>query len=168
MLKHKVEIFFEIKEDKKLEEAIENLINEALKEIAPKFPLIVSITLVDNERIRVINKESRNIDKPTDVLSFPMLFWESPEILKNELSDSDYDLESGQVFLGDIVISKPKAVEQAELYNHSFEREILYLTIHGLLHLFGYDHMIDSDKVLMREKEEEILKKYKFDFLNIM
>jgi probable rRNA maturation factor len=149
MLKHKIEIFFEIKENEKLGEAIENLIKEALREIAPKFPLIVSITLVDNERIREINRESRNIDKPTDVLSFPMLFWDKPEILKNELSDSDYDLESGQVFLGDIVISEPKAIEQAELYNHSFEREILYLTIHGLLHLFGYDHMIDSDKVLM-------------------
>jgi probable rRNA maturation factor len=86
-----------------------------------------------------------------------MLFWDKPEILRDELTDADYDLDSGQVFFGDIVISVEKALEQAELYGHSFEREILYLTIHGLLHLFGYDHMIDSDKVIMRAKEEEIL-----------
>lgn len=160
MLEHEIEIFFEITEDEKLGKDIEKLIQTALREIEPKFPLIVSVTLTDNQQIRQINLESREIDKATDVLSFPMLFWEKPEVLQDELTDSDYDMDSNKVLFGDIVISVEKAVEQAELYGHSFSREILYLTIHGLLHLFGYDHMVETDKKIMRAREEEILKAY--------
>ena len=137
-------------------DSLKGFIEKVLYHINPDFPLEISVTITNNEEIREINKEQRNLDKPTDVLSFPMLFWEKPEVLQEPLSDADYDMETGLVYLGDIVISIEKIKEQAEEYGHSFERELFYLTIHGILHLFGYDHMIDSDKKIMRRKEEEI------------
>ncbi|MCQ2486335.1 MAG: rRNA maturation RNase YbeY [Clostridia bacterium] len=108
----------------------------------------VSVTLVDNERIRELNSQYRNIDKETDVLSFPLG------------ADGVYDvnLDTGDAQLGDIVLSIPKALEQAEDYGHSLEREIGYLTVHSMLHLLGYDHENGGlELVRMREKEEKAL-----------
>ncbi len=108
----------------------------------------VSVTLVDNERIRELNSQYRNIDKETDVLSFPLGI------------DGEYDvnLDTGDAQLGDIVLSIPKALEQAEDYGHSLEREIGYLTVHSMLHLLGYDHENGGlELVRMREKEEKAL-----------
>lgn len=108
----------------------------------------VSVTLVDNERIRELNSQYRNIDKETDVLSFPLGV------------DGVYDvnLDTGDAQLGDIVLSIPKALEQAEDYGHSLEREIGYLTVHSMLHLLGYDHENGGlELVRMREKEEKAL-----------
>lgn len=108
----------------------------------------VSVTLVDNERIRELNSQYRNIDKETDVLSFPLGV------------DGEYDvnLDTGDAQLGDIVLSIPKALEQAEDYGHSLEREIGYLTVHSMLHLLGYDHENGGlELVRMREKEEKAL-----------
>lgn len=110
-------------------------------------PAEVSVTFTDSEGIRELNAQYREKDVETDVLSFPMG------------SDGEYDtnLDTGAKILGDIVISMEKAQEQAELYGHSFEREVGYLTAHSMLHLLGYDHMEPLDKVHMREKEEAVM-----------
>ncbi|MBP1930532.1 rRNA maturation RNase YbeY [Ammoniphilus resinae] len=99
----------------------------------------VVVTLVDNEQIKQLNREFRNLDKPTDVLSFPL-----------DEEDS----------LGDIIISIPRAKEQATEYGHSFERELGFLTIHGFLHLLGYDHHTEEEEKEMFGKQEKILSEY--------
>lgn len=110
----------------------------------------VSVTFVDNNRIHEINKEFRNIDRPTDVLSFPL----------GENGEYDINHDTGAKLLGDIVISVPKAMEQADEYNHSLQREIGFLTVHSMLHLLGYDHERGGlEEVHMREKEETVLTK---------
>lgn len=107
----------------------------------------ISVTFVDNDEIRMLNKQHRNIDSATDVLSFPL----------GENGVYDHN-ESGAALLGDIVISMPKAVEQAELYGHSLQREVGYLTAHSMFHLLGYDHVNGGvEAVHMREKEETVM-----------
>lgn len=110
-------------------------------------PAEISVTFTDNEGIRELNKQYRGIDAPTDVLSFPM----------GENGEYDTNLETGAKILGDVVISVEKAVEQAEAYGHTLQREIGYLTAHSVLHLLGYDHVENMDKVRMREKEEYVM-----------
>ncbi|MGN0534949.1 MAG: rRNA maturation RNase YbeY [Eubacterium sp.] len=113
-----------------------------------KDPAEVSVTFVDNERIHELNKQYRNIDRETDVLSFPL----------GENGEYDINHDTGAKLLGDIVISAEKAVEQAELYNHPLQREIGFLTVHSMLHLLGYDHELGGlEEVHMREKEETVL-----------
>lgn len=108
----------------------------------------VSVTFVDNERIHELNKQYRNIDRETDVLSFPL----------GENGEYDVNLDTGAKMLGDIVISVEKAMEQAEMYNHALQREIGFLTVHSMLHLLGYDHEQGGlAEVHMREKEETVL-----------
>ena len=110
----------------------------------------VSVTFVDNDKIHELNLKHRNIDRETDVLSFPI----------GENGVYDVDLDTGAKLLGDIVISIPKAMEQAEEYNHSLQREIGFLTVHSMLHLLGYDHVDGGlQQVHMREKEETVLTK---------
>ncbi len=133
------------------EELIKKVVNEVLLEEKIVVDVDVYITLTNNEEIHKINSEFRNVDKATDVLSFPM--YERDEI-PNLKKKSDDGVEK---ILGDIIISVEKVKEQAEEYGHSFERELAYLVTHGMLHLLGYDHMIDEEKKVMREKEEEIL-----------
>ena len=111
--------------------------------------LYVNIVLTNPENIRKINKEHRNIDKETDVLSFPM--FEKEELEQRKEVNPDV--------LGDIVISIEKVSKQAEEYGHSFERELAYMVVHGFYHLMGYDHMDENDKILMRQKEENVLNK---------
>ena len=118
------------------------------------FDAEISVTLVDNESIRVINAEQRNIDKATDVLSFPML-----EFDEEGTACADYDTDGDFVILGDIVISMERAQEQAEEYGHSFIRELAFLTAHSMLHLLGYDHVNSAEEErIMCEKQEEVLK----------
>ena len=112
----------------------------------------VNILLTDNLSIKDINNEQRNIDSATDVLSFPYLFVEDGEIL---VSEEDY--YDGYLQLGDIVISLERAQEQSEEFGHSFDREVGFLTCHSVLHLLGYDHEEDSDREVMRQKEEAVL-----------
>ena len=108
----------------------------------------VSVRFVDNEEIRRLNAEYRNIDRETDVLSFPL----------GENGVYDVNMDTGAKLLGDIVISMEKAMEQAELYNHPLQREIGFLTVHSMLHLLGYDHEDGGiEAVRMREKEETVL-----------
>ena len=107
----------------------------------------ISVTFVDNEQIKELNTQYRDKPIETDVLSFPMG------------SDGKYDTDpnTGAQILGDVVISMEKALEQSELYGHSFQREVGYLTAHSVLHLLGYDHMEPLEKVHMREKEELVM-----------
>ena len=135
------------------EEIITNVVNTVLELEGIKHELEIYITLTNNEEIHKINKEYRDVDRPTDVLSFPM--YERDEI-PNLREESKNDIEE---ILGDIIISIPKIKEQAEEYGHSYERELAYLTTHGMLHLLGYDHIIEEEKAIMREHEENVLEK---------
>lgn len=134
-------------EEKLIKEVVIRVLEE--EKVLPEVD--VYITLTNNEEIHKINKEYRDVDRPTDVLSFPM--YERDEIagLKN---DTDDEIEK---ILGDIIVSIEKVREQAKEYGHSFERELAYLVTHGMLHLLGYDHMIEEEKAVMRKREEEIL-----------
>ena len=134
-------------EEKLIKEVVSRVLEE--EKVLPEVD--VYITLTNNEEIHKINQEYRDVDRPTDVLSFPM--YERDEIagLKN---DTDDEIEK---ILGDIIVSIEKVREQAEEYGHSFERELAYLVTHGMLHLLGYDHMIEEEKAVMRKREEEIL-----------
>lgn len=109
----------------------------------------VSVTFVNNEEIQEINRDYRNLDKPTDVISFAL----------EETSDDEVEIvgEDLPVVLGDIIISVERAKEQAADYNHSYERELGFLAVHGFLHLLGYDHMTKEDEKIMFQKQEEIL-----------
>ncbi len=111
-----------------------------------------SVTFVDEEEIHLLNREHRGVDKVTDVLSFPQ--FENLQALKDELIKNQEE-----VCIGDIVICTEQALLQADDFGHSPEREIVYLFVHSMLHLLGYDHMEDEDKSIMREKEENIMKK---------
>lgn len=107
----------------------------------------ISVTFVGLDEIHELNREYRGVDRPTDVLSFPQF-----EDLEEEAP------EVGEICLGDVVICKDKAEEQAAEFGHSFERELVYLFTHSVLHLLGYDHMEDDEKAVMREREEEIMR----------
>ncbi len=114
----------------------------------------ITVTLTDGETIRQINKEHRGIDSETDVLSFPL--WD-----RRAGEEPFENPETGCIMLGDIIISLPRLKEQAEEYGHSQKREGAYLCIHGVLHLLGYDHMVENEKQEMRAKEEELLSELK-------
>lgn len=116
--------------------------------------IYVNIIFTDLLKIKEINKEFRNIDKETDVLSFPMFE-------KNELEKLTIFKKGPEEVLGDIIIAIPQVEKQAIEYDHSFERELSYMIVHGFYHLMGYDHIIENDKSIMRQKEENILKKLK-------
>lgn len=119
----------------------------------------VNLTLTDNEGIHKINSVHRQIDCPTDVLSFPMLSYDQPgdfSFLREENED-DFNPDTGEVMLGDIVISVDKVLEQAESYGHSPRREFAFLIVHSMLHLFGYDHIEEKDARVMEPKQRQIL-----------
>lgn len=149
-----IEIYYEDIEKIDEEELIKTVVDTVLKEEKVLKQLDVYITLTNNDNIQKINAEHRNIDKPTDVLSFPM--YERGEISNLKREDESLE-EHEEMMLGDIIVSVEKVREQAEEYGHSFRRELAYLVTHGMLHLLGYDHMIDEEKVIMRKREEEIL-----------
>lgn len=134
----------------------------ALKEEKMILDYQISLLFVDNEEIREINNETRNIDKETDVLSFPMLDFEEGKVYKDMYLNFNFDetfKDGNELILGDMVLSLEKALEQSKEYGHSYEREVSYLVVHSILHLLGYDHMVDVDKKKMRKREEEILNK---------
>jgi probable rRNA maturation factor len=151
MIKHVEIIYDQIEENEEYNKLIEKVINECFKnENMQGLKLYVSITLTVPEVIHKLNKEYRNIDKATDVLSFPMFEAEELEqIKKDNLDEED--------ILGDMVISIPRVEEQAVEYGHSFERELAYMCVHSFYHLLGYDHMVEEDKKKMRAKEDEVL-----------
>ncbi len=144
---------------------IETLLNEVVKKTleleGEHAPMEIGIMLVDNEQIRELNRQHRGIDQETDVLSFPMFEYEGydgeGEQFRLEEMETEMDHDTQEILLGDIVISLEKALQQAEEYGHGMEREIGFLTVHGMLHLLGYDHMEKEDEKIMRQKEEEVL-----------
>jgi probable rRNA maturation factor len=126
----------------------------------------VSISFVDKQQIRELNKKTRNIDKETDVLSFPNLNLKPMNKINIKDYKDDIDPETHLLMLGDIVICEDVAHENAEKYGHSYEREVCYLVLHGFLHLLGFDHMKEDDKKIMRALEEAVLKKHKITLEN--
>lgn len=121
----------------------------------------ISVNFVGEEEMRILNKKTRNMDKTTDVLSFPTLNLKPMKKIKMKDYKQDINPETKNLMLGDIIICEKVAKENAENYGHSFERELCYLVLHGFLHLLGFDHMEEQDKVIMRALEEAVLKKYK-------
>jgi len=143
--------FVDIEENEKYIELTEKVIRQAfLMEKIDNINLYINIILTNPENIKNTNKQYRNIDKETDVLSFPM--FEKKEI--QNMKENGNEIEE---VLGDIVISIERVQEQAKEYGHSFEREFSYMLIHGFYHLMGYDHIEDTERKEMREKEEEVL-----------
>lgn len=140
--------FLDIEENNEYIEIVRKVIKKCFEvEALEEKNLYINIVLTDPRNIRKMNKEYRNIDKETDVLSFPMFEKKELEERNNLIKD----------VLGDVVISIDRVKEQAIEYGHSFERELAYMVVHGFYHLMGYDHMEESDKTLMRQKEENIL-----------
>ncbi|OIJ16144.1 rRNA maturation RNase YbeY [Anaerobacillus arseniciselenatis] len=128
---------------------VENLLNEAAKIEDVTNGSEVSITFVDDEQIKEINRDYRNKDAATDVISFAL----------ND-DDTDMLIEGAPNLLGDIIVSYPKTIEQAKEYGHSVERELGFLVVHGFLHLLGYDHLNESDEKVMFKRQEDILEAY--------
>ena len=142
-----------IDEKEEYENVIEKVLSQCFKEEKLEdSKLCVTVTLTTPKTIQEINKQYRNIDRATDVLSFPM--FEKDELDK-KIQENDFENED---ILGDIVVSVDKVKVQAIEYGHSFERELSYMIVHGFYHLMGYDHIEENDKKIMREKEENILK----------
>ena len=128
------------------EEVARQVISAALDYEHFPYEAEVSLTLVDNEAIREINREFRQIDAPTDVLSFPMIDYPAPgDFSALEETADVFHPQSGEALLGDIVISVPKVVEQAQAFGHSRKREYAFLIAHSMLHLMGYDHMTETE-----------------------
>lgn len=146
--------------DEKLVEAIRDTIRYTLEDQYVSYEGEVSVLLVDNETIRGINRDTRDIDKETDVLSFPMIEYEPGKTYKELYRSHKFGVEyfdGDALVFGDVVLSMEKAIEQAEEYGHSTKREVCYLVVHSVLHLLGYDHMNEYDKIKMRAEEEKIL-----------
>ena len=134
-----------------LEEAMQGFVETDI-------PLAIEFVFVDGEEIRRLNRELRDTDKVTDVLSFPAL----DDIKGQAICGDDYPYEideEGNLLIGSVAVCCDRAKEQAEEYGHSYERELHYLLVHGIMHCLGYDHMTDEDKAEMREKEEQVLGK---------
>lgn len=137
----------------------EKVVNYCIEREKFPYEAEVNLTLTDNEGIHIINKEYREIDRPTDVLSFPMLSYDAPgdfSFLMEENED-DFNPDTGEAMLGDIIISVDKVKEQAKEYGHSELREFAFLITHSMLHLFGYDHMEPEEAEVMERRQREIL-----------
>lgn len=138
---------------------IHEIVDASIEYVHCPYEASVNVLLTDNEQIRIINSEQRQIDRPTDVLSFPMIEFEEPEafgIVEEHPADY-FDADTGELNLGDIVISMDKVYEQSREYGHTPERELAFLTAHSMLHLSGYDHVEEEERVIMEQKQEEIL-----------
>ena len=157
-MKENCEIIYNgINANEKYEETIKKVVSKCFeKEGLKNTNLYMSITLTLPEEIKEINRKYRNIDKATDVLSFPMFEKNEIEQIVGKSVKNVEEVEKIDI-LGDIVISIPRVYEQAEEYGHSFERELSYMVVHGFYHLMGYDHMIEDEKKVMRQKEEVVL-----------
>ena len=141
------------------EDIIRDVVNESLDYEKCPYEAEVNVILTDNQAIQEINREHRQIDAPTDVLSFPMVDYEAPSDFDHvEDAVEDYfNPETGELMLGDSVISVDKVEEQAEKYGHSQTRELAFLVAHSMLHLCGYDHMVDEERLVMEDRQRQIL-----------
>ncbi len=142
-----------------VEEIITLVVEEALSYENCPYDIELNVLLTDNAAIQEINREQRGKDEPTDVLSFPMVDYAAPADFSvvEDCVEEYFNPETGELLLGDIVISVDKVIEQAESYGHSQKRELAFLTAHSMLHLFGYDHIKEAERLVMEEKQREIL-----------
>ena len=142
-----------------VEKVVESVVTEVLESENCLYEAQVNVLLTDNEGIRSFNKEYRNIDKETDVLSFPNLDFDEPGFYEvDEEDEADYfDPETGELVLGDIIISVDKVCEQAESFGHSQKREFAFLVAHSMLHLSGYDHMEPEEAKIMEAKQDAVI-----------
>ena len=153
--------FFEIEENDEYKKIIQKVVQTCFEtEKLMNTNLYLNVILTNPETIRATNKHYREIDKETDVLSFPMADYPVPGDF-SDIEERDPDAfhpETGELILGDIIISMDKVKEQAKAYGHSNTRELAFLVAHSMLHLMGYDHMVDEERKVMEAKQEEILK----------
>ncbi len=146
-----------------IQEIFRQVVDAALDIEKCPYECEVSLLVTDDDSIHEINREMRKVDRATDVLSFPMISWETPADF-DSLSESDdiFNPETGELYLGDIVISADHVNAQAVEYGHSLLREFAFLVAHSMLHLMGYDHMEDDERVVMESHQRDIM-----DYLNI-
>ncbi len=158
----KINYITEEKVDKKLVKQLKRVCITTMKVLKQNHHILeLNLVFVSAEEIQKINKEKRDVDSVTDVLSFPNLDNVFNQKITKKKYSFDINPDTHKVFVGDIVICLEKANSQAEEFGHSINREICYLTTHGLLHLMGYDHMEETEKEIMRSLEEKILAKNK-------
>lgn len=156
-----IEFIFEDEQDKldftdEMESVIQRAVSTTMEVLdCSDTDCEVSVLITDNDGIQKINRETRDIDAPTDVLSFPILEFDDDGVMIEESGDYDGDL----LLLGDIVISLEKAAEQAEEYGHSLMRELGFLAAHSTLHLMGFDHQGEEDTPVMRAHEKAVMEK---------
>lgn len=138
---------------------IHDIVDAAINYVKCPYDIEVNVLLTDNEGIQEINRDNRGIDRPTDVLSFPMIDFQIPEefALVEEHPEEYFDQDTGALNLGDIVISMDKVYEQAREFGHSPERELAFLVAHSMLHLSGHDHEEEAEQLIMEARQEEIL-----------
>ncbi|MCR5784283.1 MAG: rRNA maturation RNase YbeY [Eubacterium sp.] len=150
-----IETDFDFDEEKTAEAVIE----KAVEITDCPYEIEVNVTLTDEESIKNINSSYRNIDSVTDVLSFPMVFYDEPEKFDEQrLIDTDcFNPDSGELVLGDIIICVPKVYAQAKEYGHSVKREYAFLIAHSMMHLFGHDHMSKEEEEIMTSRQEQVL-----------
>ena len=156
-----IEYEAEKKLDLPYEKIIRDVIEEAMDYEGCPYEAEVSVVLTDNPSIQEINRDYRQIDRPTDVLSFPMVDYERPADFcgLEEQAEDYFNPETGELMLGDIIVSVDKVEEQAEKNGHSQARELAFLVAHSMLHLFGYDHMEEEERLVMERKQAEILER---------
>lgn len=144
-----------------MQEILNKIMNEVMDMENCPYETTVNLLLTDNEGIREYNKNYRNLDQETDVLSFPNIpFDKEGDFTGVEMNEADYfDLDSGELILGDIILSADRILAQAKEYGHSVLREFAFLTAHSMFHLCGYDHMEERDAAVMERKQEEVLAK---------
>ena len=148
------QVYVDCQEGWPYEDTLRHVIQAALEAEGVEVPCVVEVCITDDEGIHQTNREMRGVDRPTDVLSFPMFELRPGEKPRAEWADPGTD----QVWLGDMMISQERAQAQAEEYGHSLERELCYLAVHSVLHLLGYDHLDEGPmKRQMRRREEAIL-----------
>lgn len=152
----------DLKLDLPCEKLAKKVIEAALDYEECPYEVEVNLLLTMNDEIQEMNQNFRQIDRPTDVLSFPMIDYEEAgnfDFLEDVMDA--FHPESGELMLGDIVISKEKVISQAEEYGHSVEREYAFLIVHSMLHLFGYDHIGEDERMVMEAKQKEIMEQLK-------
>ena len=142
-------------------EIMDRVMEEVLEQEGCPYEAQVNLLITDDEGIREFNRRLRNVDSPTDVLSFPMIsFKKEADFSVVEEDEADFfDPDSGELLLGDIIISADKVREQAEKYGHSLKRELAFLIAHSMFHLCGYDHMTEAEAAVMEQKQEAVLER---------
>ena len=156
--------YLEVETDIELNIPCQELLDRCLEAVMDEegcpFEAQVEVVITDNASIHEVNKEFRGVDAPTDVLSFPMIEYEEPsEFDWLEEYDEYFHPDTGELMLGDMMISAERVIEQAHAYGHSVEREFAFLTVHSLLHLCGYDHMEEEERAVMEERQRVIMDK---------